>query len=268
MTAPAMKISIVTISYNQAGFLERAMRSVLEQDYPGIEYIVVDPGSTDGSRALIDRYSHRLSHVILDPDDGPADGLNHGLSVATGEIFAFLNADDYLLPGAVRAVMDGFRAHPGSDVLYGHGFIEDLRHDRTRRVLATAPITPWRLAHGGVFLLQQASFYRTDAVRAAGGFNTANGTCWDAELVAELLLAGRRFRLLPADLAVFTLHGQSISGTGMLENRYRTDWARISRRLTGREPHWLDPARRLAARGLKWAGNPGALAVRLGWGQP
>ncbi|MCW2249606.1 glycosyltransferase involved in cell wall biosynthesis [Azospirillum fermentarium] len=264
--AHAMKISIVTISYNQAEFLERAMRSVLEQDYPNIEYIVVDPGSVDGSRALIGRYGHRLSRVILDPDNGPADGLNHGLAVATGEVFAFLNADDYLLPGAVGAIMAGFRAHPDSDVLYGHGSIVDLRHGRSRRVLATAPITPWRLAHGGVFLLQQASFYRTDAVRAVGGFNAANRTCWDGELIAELLLAGRRFRLLPADLAVFTLHAQSISGTGALEDRYHADWTRICQRLTGRGPDWLDPARRLAARSLKWAGNPRALAVRLGWG--
>lgn len=262
-----MKISIVTISYNQGKFLERAMDSVLKQDYPNIEYIVVDPGSVDGSRELIARYSHRLSRIILDPDDGPADGLNHGLAVATGQIFAFLNSDDYLLPGAVRAAMDGFRAHPDSDVLYGHGYIEDLRHNRTRRVLATAPITPWRLAHGGVSLLQQASFYRTDAVRASGGFNPANGTCWDGELWAELLLAGRRFQLLPADLAVFTLHAHSISGAGMLKDRYQADWVRISRRLTGRGPHWLDPVRRLTARSLKWGGNPGALAVRLGWGQ-
>lgn len=268
MTAPPMKISIVTISYNQAGFLERAMRSVLDQDYADIEYIVVDPGSTDGSRALIERYGHRLSCVVLDPDDGPADGLNHGLAVATGEIFAFLNADDCLLPGAVRAAMDAFRAHPDSDVLYGHGLIEDVRLGRSRRVLATAPISPWRLAHGGAFLLQQASFYRTDAVRAVGGFNPANRTCWDGELVAELLLAGRRFRRLPADLAVFTLHADSISGAGMLEARYHADWAQVCRRLTGRGPHWLDPARRLAARGLKWAENPGALAARLGWGQP
>lgn len=262
-----MKISIVTISYNQAAFLERAILSVLEQDYPDIEYILVDPGSTDGSRALIERYRHRLAKVILDPDDGPADGLNHGLAVATGDIFAFLNADDHLLPGAVRSVIAGFQAHPDIDVLYGHGQIEDLRRGRHRSVNATAPLTPWLLAHGGVFLLQQASFYRTAAVRAVGGFNQANRTCWDAELWAELLMNGQRFQLLPATLAVFTLHEASITGAGTNHDRYRADWARICRRLTGRGPHWLDPVRHLLARGLKWVCNPIALALRIGGGR-
>lgn len=258
-----MKISIVTISYNQAAFLERAILSVLDQDYPDIEYIIVDPGSTDGSRALIERYRHRLGRVILDPDKGPADGLNHGLAAATGEIFAFLNADDCLLPGAVGKAMAGFRDHPGTDVIYGHGHIEDLRNGRRRAVRATSPVTPWLLAHGGVFLLQQASFYRTASVRMVGGFNTDNRTCWDGELWAELLLAGCRFKLLPAEMAVFTLHDASISGTGIVEDIYRNDWIRISHRLTGRAPHWLDPVRRLTAQGLKWGLNPKALVRRI-----
>lgn len=263
-----MRISIVTISYNQAAFLERAMRSVLDQDYPDIEYILVDPGSTDGSRALIERYRHRLSRVIFDPDDGPADGLNHGLAAATGEIFAFLNADDRLLPGAIRTVMAEFQAHRDVDVLYGHGRIEDLRCGRDWSVRATAPVTPWLLAHGGVFLLQQASFYRIAAVRAAGGFNPANRICWDGELWAELLMSGRRFRLLPAELAVFTRHAAAITGTDLHHDRFLADWARISWRLTGRGPHWLDPIQRLAARCLKWACNPVALALRLKGGRP
>ena len=85
-----MIISIVTLSYNQAEFLERAIRSVVEQDYADIEYIVVDPGSTDGSREIIERYRDRISTVILDPDDGPADGLNKGFAAATGDIFAYI----------------------------------------------------------------------------------------------------------------------------------------------------------------------------------
>lgn len=263
-----MKISIVTISYNQAAFLERAILSVLEQDYPDIEYIIVDPGSTDGSRELIERYRSRLGRVILDPDKGPADGLNHGLAVATGEVFAFLNADDCLLPGAVRAAMAGFRDNPGADVLYGHGYIEDQRTGRRRPVWATSPATPWLLAHGGLSLLQQASFYRTAAVRAVGGFNADNRTCWDGELWAELLLAGSRFKLLPVPLAIFTLHDASISGTGIVQERYVADWRRISQRLTGRPAHWLDPLQRLSARTVKWAMNPRALARRLALGKP
>ena len=100
-----MKVSVVTVSFNQARFLERAIRSVLGQDYDDIEYIVVDPGSTDGSRAIVERWRDRIDRIILEPDRGPPDGLNKGFAAATGEIFAYLNADDALLPGAVRAAV-------------------------------------------------------------------------------------------------------------------------------------------------------------------
>ena len=84
-----MKFSIVTISYNQAQFLEQAIRSVIEQDYPDVEYIVVDPGSTDGSREIIERYRDRIDRIIFEPDKGPADGLNKGFAQATGDVFGF-----------------------------------------------------------------------------------------------------------------------------------------------------------------------------------
>ena len=256
-----MKVSIVTISFNQGAFLERAILSVLEQDYPDLEYIVVDPGSTDDSRAIIERYRHRLTRVILDPDDGPADGLNHGLGAATGEIFGYLNADDRLLPGAIPRIAAEFGGDADVDVLYGHGYIEDLRRGERYRVMATAPLEPWLLACSGVVLLQQATFFRIGPVRAAGGFNPANRTCWDIELIVDLVRAGRRFRKIDADLAVFTLHGASISGSGAQQQaRYHEDWNRLSSALLKRAP---GRAERLLARGLRWARNPAALAARL-----
>ena len=94
-----MRISIVTLSYNQRTFLREAIDSVLQQDHPDLEYIVVDPGSTDGSREFIRSYGEQVAQVVFEPDQGAADGLNKGFSRATGEVFGFLNADDYLLPG-------------------------------------------------------------------------------------------------------------------------------------------------------------------------
>ncbi|MCB1155752.1 glycosyltransferase, partial [bacterium] len=88
-----MKVSVVTLSFNQADYLERAIRSVVEQDHDDIEYIVVDPGSTDGSRDIIERYRDRIATVITDPDKGPPDGLNKGFAAATGDIYAYMNAD-------------------------------------------------------------------------------------------------------------------------------------------------------------------------------
>jgi glycosyltransferase involved in cell wall biosynthesis/SAM-dependent methyltransferase len=98
------KISIVTPSYNQAAYLEITMRSVLDQGYDNLEYIVIDGGSTDGSLEIIRRYSDRLAYWENEPDRGPGHALNKGFSRATGDIFAWVNSDDYLLPGALHTV--------------------------------------------------------------------------------------------------------------------------------------------------------------------
>ena len=97
-----MKFSIVTISFNQAPYLETAIRSVLDQNYPDLEYIIVDPGSTDGSRDIIERFRSRFAKIIFEPDQGPGDGLNKGFAHATGDILGYLNSDDALLPGALN----------------------------------------------------------------------------------------------------------------------------------------------------------------------
>ena len=91
-----MKISVVTISYNQAGYLKQCIDSVLNQDYPDIEYIIVDPGSTDGSREIIESYGDRVIK-IFEPDTGPANGLNKGFHRATGDIFYFIKAYFFLV---------------------------------------------------------------------------------------------------------------------------------------------------------------------------
>ena len=98
-----MKISIVTISFNQAKYLQQCIDSILGQTHCDLEYIVVDPGSTDGSRALIESYGNKIIKVFA-PDKGPADGLNQGFKHATGQIYGFINSDDYLLPGALTSV--------------------------------------------------------------------------------------------------------------------------------------------------------------------
>ena len=103
-----MKLSVVTVSFNQRQYLEEALISVLAQDYPAIEYIVVDPGSTDGSRELIECFRDRLASILFETDQGAADGLNKGFQRASGDIFGFLNSDDVLLPGAMKSISRAF----------------------------------------------------------------------------------------------------------------------------------------------------------------
>src|SRR6476619_5143015 len=131
-----MKFSIVTLAFKQRKYLREAMDSVLSQDYPNIEYIVVEPGSNDGSREIIDEYGDRVCK-IYDPDKGAADGLNKGFARATGDIYAFLNADDLLLPNAIRKVADFLEKNPDVELVMGNGFISDAEGKPVRHVKAS-----------------------------------------------------------------------------------------------------------------------------------
>ncbi|MGZ7033428.1 MAG: glycosyltransferase, partial [Thermoanaerobaculia bacterium] len=117
------RISLVTPSLNQGTFVEAAIRSVLLQGYPNVELIVVDGGSTDGSVDTIAKYARWLAHSICESDSGPANALNKGFRLATGDILGFLNADDFLLPECLATVAREFWMHPGVDVISGHGFM-------------------------------------------------------------------------------------------------------------------------------------------------
>jgi glycosyltransferase involved in cell wall biosynthesis len=229
-----MRVSIVTLSYNQRAFLQEAMDSVLNQDHSDVEYILVDPGSTDGSRELIEKCRGHISHLVLEPDKGAADGLNKGFALATGEVFGFLNADDFLLPGALRQVEEFFRAHPNCDVVMGNGYVVDAQ-GRHLRHLKARNFSVQTYLYGGTRWLQQSTFFRREAFRQSPGFNVQNRTCWDGELFVSIAQMGAVVGYIDADLGAFRLHSASISGSRRLEGPYREDCRRIFRQIRGRE---------------------------------
>ena len=229
-----MKISIVTLSYNQRDFLREAIDSVLQQGYPDLEYIVVDPGSTDGSRELLQSYGERISQDIFEPDHGAADGLNKGFGRASGEVFGFLNADDFLLPGSLCRIAEFFQSHPRCDMVFGNGYVVDAHGQNLRHVRAR-DFTVRRFLYGGTQWLQQSTFFRREAFRRSSGFNTENRTCWDGELFVSMAQMGATVGYINADLAAFRIHGASISGTGRLLDAYREDCRRIFRQIQGRD---------------------------------
>ena len=252
-----MKFSLVTISYNQGRYLEEALNSVLTQDYPEIEYIVVDPGSTDGSRELIERYSGRLTHILFEPDRGAADGLNKGFRRATGEIFGFLNSDDMLLPGAILEVSRIFQEQSDCDIVMGNGFMVNAQGRRIRSIRA-ADFTVPRYFYGAAAWLQQSTFFRRRAFEAVGGFNPGNRSCWDGELIVEMVLKGARVTYLNRDLSLFRVHAQSITGSRRHKEMIKADTARMFSRATGRNWSTMDAIRSWFFRALRILTHPGA----------
>jgi len=112
------RVSIITPSYNQAQFLEQTIRSVLDQNYPNLEYWVIDGGSTDGSLEIIQKYAGQLAGWVSEPDRGQAEGINKGLARATGEVVAWLNSDDVYYPGAVGAAVGALAANPQASFVF------------------------------------------------------------------------------------------------------------------------------------------------------
>jgi glycosyltransferase involved in cell wall biosynthesis len=253
-----MKFSLVTISFNQCDYLEEAITSIVKQDYPAIEYIVVDPGSTDGSRELIDRYRPQLAHVVFESDKGAADGLNKGFRHASGDIFGFLNSDDALLPGALQGVSQAFRESPECDIVMGNGFVVDAQGKRIRRIRA-AGFTVDRYFYGGATWLQQSTFFRRATFERAGGFNENNRSCWDGELLVDMVRQGARIKYLNQDLALFRIHARSITGSKRHSEMMRADAERMFSFSQGRRWTAWDTLRGYLVRLERVLTHPGAV---------
>ncbi len=242
-----MKISIVTLSFNQGPYLREAIESILQQGYPDLEYIIVDPGSTDGSLELIRSYSDRIAHAIFEPDRGAADGLNKGFAKATGEVYGFLNADDLLMPGSLKRVADFFTRNPQCDVAFGNGHIIDGSGHRLKHCKAR-DFTPGRYFYGGTRWLQQSTFFRATAFRRSPGFNIENRTCWDGELIVTMVSRGATAGYIDADLSGFRIYPGSISGSGNNQKQYQADSRRIFWQVRGRPWNLTDEIWRILYR--------------------
>lgn len=181
-------VSIVTPSFNQALFLEQAIRSVLNQDYPRIEYFVIDGGSTDGSREIIQKYAPRLAGWVSEPDRGQADAVNKGLRNAHGDIVAWLNSDDYYLPGAVAAAVRCFEQHPETVLVYG----DMLAVDGEGRIINHLRYRQLELEDLLCFDIigQPAAFMRRSALEEVGGLDSTFHFLLDHQLWIRLAQRG------------------------------------------------------------------------------
>lgn len=218
-------ISVVTISFNQGQYLEAAIQSVLDQDYPCLDFIIVDPGSTDGSREIITRYLPRV-RAIFEPDSGPPEGLNRGFSHAKGQIFYYLNADDLVMPSAFRFVAEYFQKHPAVDVAIGNGYLIDAFGTATRTIYSYRWNSSAYLL-GCSSYLQQATFFRRRIFYDAGKFNENNKICWDGELLLQMDKAGARIMRVDKMLGAFRIHSSSITGSGTNLRKMKAEHSRL-----------------------------------------
>lgn len=241
-------------SLNQGQFLEQAIASVLSQESGPFELIVMDGGSTDASKEVLERYSARLAYWRSEPDDGPAAALNEGFARATGRIYAWLNADDFLLPGAFAKVASAF-ADSSVDVLSGHGFFVTSAGERGAPLYSDR-WTKLRFAYGATVLVQPATFFRRDAFERSGGFRRTGRVCWDMELWAAMSTNGARFVRLDEFLAAFRLHGASITGRADLKEVRKRHAREVMEEVRGRPESTLDRVFHLCFRALKFAGHP------------
>jgi glycosyltransferase involved in cell wall biosynthesis len=187
------RITIVTPSFNQASFLEATLRSVLDQNYPNLEYIIMDGGSTDGSVGIIQNYANRLAHWEAHRDLGQADAIYRGFERSTGEILGWLNSDDMLLPGSLQKVGEFFAARPEVDCVVAGCITIDAGGSVVRGRLGLrcinlgAPVTFRKLLlskyHG---FNQAATFWRRSAFFAVGGFDRSLQFCLDFDLFLRL----------------------------------------------------------------------------------
>jgi glycosyltransferase involved in cell wall biosynthesis len=233
------RITVVTPTLNQAQYIERTILSVLNQNYPNLEYIILDGGSTDGTRAIVEKYRRYLSHWRSTPDAGQAAALKEGFERATGEIFAWINSDDVYLPRVFRQVGSMMKKQPATDVCYGNMYLLDATGQfvtERRLTRCSSRLIKLGIRHGGFGFYQPAAFWRRTLYQRVGGIDPSLHFDMDNDLFIRFSLRGGRFTFLPFPLVGFRIHegsktfalqDQSKSEIPLLNTRYGLDHASV-----------------------------------------
>jgi glycosyltransferase involved in cell wall biosynthesis len=238
----ALKLSVITPSFNQGKFLEETILSVLNQGYESLEYIVIDGGSSDESVSIIRRYEQHLAYWVSEKDRGQVHAINKGLERATGDITAFLNSDDLYLPGALQAVADYFEKHResqwlcGDTILFGEGYDTQLIQAKVPRSVAHCLSWAYKAPQPG-------HFWKTELIRE--GFDERWNYDFDHDMYIRLLLKGYVCEHLPLPLAGYRLHQSS--KTVADDDKFNAEFERIgdhyAQQLRGADQRWYRATR-------------------------
>lgn len=270
------KLSVITPSFNQGGYLERTITSVLDQGYPDLEYVVVDGGSTDESVEIIRRYEDRLAWWVSEPDEGQTDAINKGIERTSGDIVAYINSDDYFLPGSFERALEVFGRRP--DAGYVAGAVLDIDDDGHLTEMGVwRPEPPsryerwprgrhwWLIAP--FYLPQSSVFWRRELFERRGLFARDLDYVFDGEFMCRLALSGEKLALIPGEaLSARGVHDEQKSASPAL---FAAEIATFPRRLRSR----LGPLERakltltlgLRKLGFYRAGDEIADAGLVGW---
>jgi glycosyltransferase involved in cell wall biosynthesis len=229
MSLALPRISIVTPSLNQAAFLERTIKSVLEQGYPNLEYIVMDGGSTDGSVDIIRKYADRLTYWVSQPDGGQSAAINAGWRRATGDVLAWLNSDDYYLPGTLHWAGEFFAKHVDTWLVYGRALLVDAYGTRLGTV--GWPYHRRTMMFRRQCMPQPSAFLRRDALDAVGTLDPDLHYTMDLDLFLRVAGVSQPVHTRRA-LAVMTVH------PGAKSSRGRASMARDRWRVRRRQARW------------------------------
>jgi glycosyltransferase involved in cell wall biosynthesis len=199
-----MLISIVTPSYHQAGYIEETIQSVLSQDYPHIEYLIADGGSTDGTIDIIKKYEAKLAWWASEKDKGQTDAINKGLSRAKGDIFAWINSDDTYEPGAVTAAVKYLQDHPEVGMVYGNCNYINESGDVIGK-FSSAQTNYSLLRRGYTHIPQQTMFFRAALWKQVGPLDPSFYFAMDYDLWTRIA-ALTEIKYVPQTWANFRLH--------------------------------------------------------------
>jgi len=202
------RISIVMPSYNQAPFLEEAIVSVLDQAYPDLEFILLDGGSTDGSKAILEKYTANFKYWQSRSDGGQLEALIQGFSMATGELLGWVNSDDVLLPGALKSLAATYASAPDGG-LFGGNYILIDRYGIVTRVKRHTGQAAFFARSGLVAVNQPGSLVTRESFDRVGGFDPRFDYVMDTDLYYRILAAGYRYVHLGRCLSGFRIHSQA-----------------------------------------------------------
>lgn len=202
------RITVITPSFNQGQYLEQTIRSVLDQNYPNLEYMVVDGASSDESPAIIERYAEKLAWWVSEQDRGQTHALNKGLARATGDVLAYINSDDWYFPGALQTVGEHFRDHPETDFLYGRCVFTDeggtpfKTHQGNINSLEEL-LDLWNVWWGERQFVQPECFWSRRVFQEVPRFREDIDNAFDYEYWTRIFQAGARPSRVNADLCCF-----------------------------------------------------------------